>query len=491
MGVWDTGLGKGYLAMALSALLFEDGLIDCVLLACEQDKIEEWVEDFQDHTGLEAAEYHGAADKRARIRAALPQVLISTYETFKADLVRKGRVKGRKTEGFIFHALGEQLAGKRVLVLFDEISAKLTNRGSDLYKAWDFCLKHWRKGGLLRAALLDATPTGRGPEGFFNVGRILDPDRSPTVAEFERDYTTGQDQHGNYWGFKNLSRDTLMEPWVTPLYEIYAPIMLRKRKTDPDVAHLFPKPVLNPPIWVELGDRHQDFYEVVRDTFADADEATQRKLFSLMRRIAGCPLSLMDSTSEVGRIIVREVGEGGLRALGNAKLDRLVEYLLAHPTEQIIVFSFFGRSYFPYFIPVLEAVGISCLSHEGTKTKKQRRDTRRRFKAGDAQVFLTSDTGARGINLPNVHRVLEYEAAITASLRTQRFNRPSRLLAPNPTLTMDTLVAAHTVEEGLAKGLLTGAEWNDQLLDSDAAVEVAVTASVRRQLFQIGRPRRR
>ena len=59
--VADTGIGKSVIAMALAALLAEDGAEDLVLLVAKQNKITEWLEDFAAFTTLPAAVHHGPA----------------------------------------------------------------------------------------------------------------------------------------------------------------------------------------------------------------------------------------------------------------------------------------------------------------------------------------------------------------------------------------------------------------------------------------------
>lgn len=487
--VADTGLGKGQITMGSVALQFEDGVVDHVLLCCEQNKVEEWESDFAQSTDLTTVAYYGPK-RKAILGGVLPQVLISTYETFRGDIIQGVKVPGRKTPMLVPHLLGAELVGKRVLVVFDEISAKLGSRNSTLYKNWSGFRDALAKVVPWRAMALDATPLGKNPEGYFNVARMLDPVLAGSVEGFYKDHVASYDNFGNPQRFRNLEEgDPENQPWVTPLATKLAPLMLRKRKTDDDVRHLFPTPNWLPPLYVGLGERHQAFYEVVRDTFSDSDDLTQRKLFVVMRQIAGHPLALLASQSEVANIIVDEVGESGLRALGAAKVDVLIEEIKKRNGQQLIVFSFFGKSMFPHIQPALEAAGITCNVHTGAMTKTAKDASRKSFRAGDYQVFLTSDTGTRGINLPEAFGVIEYDVAITYSNQIQRFNRASRLGTSDRTVDFLSMVAIDTVEEGIANGVLRRADWNDALLEDEDAGENFITAEYRRALFRIGRER--
>jgi SNF2 family DNA or RNA helicase len=490
LAAWDTGIGKTHLAMATAAMLFEDERLDHALVICEKNKVDEWLADFRRFTDLDAALYYGTPKKREKIRKSLPQVLISTYETARNDAGHLVKVEGRKTKKLVPHVLTEVLAGKRVMVVYDEMT-KLGNRGSNNHKAHDLLVQTLRSGGVdARVLGLTATPIERNPENFYNLGRILAPWLMPTVAGFERDYIKTKDIFGTPVAFKNLSRDDC-DPGVTPFVDVMRPVLLRKRKTDPDVIDQFPKTV-EEITYVRLGDRHQEFYETVKDVFADADEMTQKVLFTTMRQIAAHPLALLRSQGQISRAIVEQVGEEGLRALGSAKTDRLVEYLVPlvkGQGAQVVVFTFFGPSVIPLLQEALEAEGISCALNHGQMRDADRKRDKEAFKAGRKSVFLTSDAGARGINLPEALYVLEFEMALTHANRTQRLNRIHRIDSTHPSVTFQTFIALDTVEEGIARGVLRRNEWSDALLDDDDPGEDFVSAADRKRLLSIARAR--
>lgn len=398
--VFDTGIGKSHIAMATSAMLFEDGLIDHVMVVCEKNKIKEWLADYGKFTSLSAALYYGTIAKRAGVLANPPQVMISTYETSGRDAARLVSVPKRKTKRLDPHILIDGLAGKRVLVVYDEMT-KLGNRGSNIHKAHELLVSTLRQGSGCRVMGLTATPIERSPENFYNLGRILCPDSVGTVASFERDHVKAHDIFGNPSAFKNLS-DSDCEPEVTPFTEKIRPVMLRKRKTDPDVIDQFPK-TTEEITYVPLADRQQEFYEAVKEVFEGSDDLTQMLLFTTLRQIAAHPLSLLYSRGQIAREIVGQVGEEGLRALGSAKTDRLVEYLVPlvmGQGAQVVVFTFFGPSVIPLLKEAIEAKGMRVACNHGGMSDRDREQQKADFKAGNREVFLTSDAGARGINLP-------------------------------------------------------------------------------------------
>jgi len=513
LAVWDCGTGKGHLSLATAALLFEDDLVDLHLVVCEQNKVSEWIADLATFTGLRASAYYGTLAQRRKILSAVctglptkitktvtvdrPQVLVSTYETFRNDMATKAKVdngRGRMMTRLVPGPMSLALEGQRLLVSYDEVT-KLGNRGSGLHKAHALFVDHVRShGGSVRLLGLTATPIDRSPENYYNLGRILCPGEVGTVATFETDHVVSHDQFGNASQFKNLTPETTFEPWVKPLSVKMAGVLLRKRKTDPDVVAQFPD-VSEKYVHVDLGERHAAFYAAVLDTFADADEMERRQTVTLMRMIAGHPLALLHSQGKAARAIVDEVGEAGLAALGSAKLDVLVARLLPLTQGQgarAIVFSFFGPSMIPLIAKRLDAEGITVATNYPALGDKARAENKAAFVAGERSVFLTSDAGARGINLPQASYAFEYEGSLSFSNRIQRLNRIHRLTSRDhgqDKVYFQTLIARDTIEEGIAAGVMRRNAWADELLEDDDVGEKFISATMRKGLLQISKNR--
>lgn len=480
---WDTGLGKSVLTMATAALLFEDDLIDHAVIICEQNKLDEWMEDFNEFTTLDPVLYYKT--KRHKMRENPAKVFISTYETVKADAAVAVSVPGRKSKKLEPGPFTEMLAGKRVFIAYDEMTKIGSSRTSGNHKAHDLMVQRLRETGDCRVMGLTATPIERSPENIYNLGRILIPSQIGTVAQFEKAYVKEKDFFGNAIRFKNLTADECA-PGVTPFNEIFRPIMSRKRKTDADVRDQFPKSV-EEVTYVDLGAKHLDFYNAVRDLFYDETEETERLIFALSRQIAGLPVSLVHSKGKMARAIVDQIGEESLRALGSAKLDRLSEYLdliVNIQGAQAVVFTFYGPSMIPYIKEALEANGVSVAPNHASMSDRDRAESMRAFKAGEKAVYLTSDAGARGINLPQASYAIEYDCALTHAMRTQRLNRISRINSEHESITFQTFIARDTVEEGIARLMLKRNEWSDKILDEDDdAEDTMVTAKMRKRIM--------
>jgi superfamily II DNA or RNA helicase len=503
LALWSTGIGKTHLGMVSAALMFEDGLIDIVVTVCEIGKLLDWKEDWERFTDLSVGKYHGDVKARAKVRANFPQVIVSTYETIKADSVvfernTKGKVNNKKKPSP--GPFAEALMGKKVLFIYDEMSAKLSaDRTSQNYIAHWNLLDMVRKAGEGRALGLTANAFGKDNEGTFNMGRILLPKAPCTVTEFEERYVSSRNPVSNKPYFKNIT-EADHEPGVVPFTRLMAPLVMVKLKTDADVRDQFPKQI-EEATHVTLSDAHYDFYERIDAFFKDLPEEEQRAGFTLLRQIAGHPMSLLRSNGKYAKEIVKLIGAQGLSRLGSKKTDEAIEYVRRRSAagEQAVLFTFFGQSILPILHEELLSKGLTVSVNHGQMSAEQRQQAKARFRGGDAEVFLTSDAGARGLNLPEALVVINYEFPLTWALYDQRINRIHRIDSDHPSVTCQSFIADFTVEEGTANMVLTGneredkmvADWNKTVLDDEDDGAGAIPAELRRKLLDVSRSSRK
>lgn len=482
--VADTGIGKSVIAMALAALLVEDGAEDLVLLVAKQNKLSEWLEDFRSFTTLTAAVHHGPS-RMKRLTRPLPPVLISTYETLRADLarfaVRAGKRSRTAAPGPVLEALtAAQADGRRVLVVYDEMSDKLRNRSSQLYKAHGYALTQLRRAQKdLRVVGLTATPISRSYEDGFNLLRLTSPDAMPTVRAFEDTVVRSRDDYG---------RPRYDEAGVDWFVNLARPHIWRKRKTDPDVRDLFPKRIeefRN----MRMGREQERFYDDVASLQDGLDEPVPG-LHAALRQIAAHPAALLHSaaagTSTLAKELVAAYGEEYLRSVPSRKTDELVEYLspIIHgQRDKAVVFSQFGPSVLPLLADALRKEGIRSYLYTGALDGPERERARTEFRADpDPCVFLTSDAGKDGINLPEATYLVEYESALTYETRTQRLGRIDRITSTAPSITCTTFVLQGTVEEDIVDSMLKRNEMADRFL-GDAGAHGHVNAMQRRRSY--------
>lgn len=443
----DTGLGKTVMSLATLALAFEDDLIDHAIVVVEANKVKDWAEvDTPRFTDLTAKAYSGPIAKRRKMLTDMPQVMVMTWATGRNDICTfKPKGRGIAEDGMLIEAL----RGKRVAIVFDEFS-QVRTRSTKTYIAWEHLIKALRKGPEPRLLGLTATPMVSSPEDFFNEMRLMAPWRACTVADFYATYVSSWDVFGDPQGWKNLTPAD-SEPGVLPLNQMFAPIVLRRRKTDPEIIDQFPSKMENPPTHVDLTEAHQSLYDQVATIFDDEnlDEMTQRQGFGLLRLLANHPQALLYSKGEYAKDIVASVGPAALTAMGSAKVEAMMEWQANMPGQQTVIFTFYGQSVLPLLHQRLEAEGYKVSINHGAMSQKQRQDSQDAFKAGDTQIFLSSDAGARGLNLGIGTGLLHYECPLTYEIYEQRSNRIHRIDSKHPSVTIDMLVASGTLEEGV------------------------------------------
>lgn len=369
---------------------------------------------------------------------------------------------------------------------------KIKNRASANHKTHAHLLKHLRAKQQTRVWGLTATPIERDWEDAYNQFRILVPDAMPLIKDFERRYVRNRDPFGRpRWHTERM-------PEFAALCQ---PHILRRRKTDPELIEQFPRQV-EEAHHVEMGDAQREFYALVEDVgFPDDEDEPTPGLWTVMRQIAGHPASLVHSAanpdgSALAKILVEELGADYIRSIPSAKTEALLEYvepIIKGQGDKVVVFTFFGQSVLPLLEQALRAKGIPVWINHGQMNEAQQTRSRQDFRQSPVPgVFLTSDAGARGINLPEATYVVEYESALTFANRTQRINRIHRIDSTAALVTAMTLILDGTVEETIADTMIGRNVQHETLLDADAG-EGHFTADQRREALRIGRrrPRRR
>lgn len=471
MFVWDCGLGKSHAAMRLATLGFEDNAVDFVLLVCERGKLKEWQDDFEEFTKLDTRTHHGPSRKGKLAKLGLPEVLITSFETGKADLVRVEKTgrKGRKiSSGDLLTKIFEH--ARRPMIIFDEAD-RLSNRSAMNYRAYEHVLKTFRKVLKIPVVMLTGTPIRKDWEDAFNQLRLLRPASMPLVGEFGTYFVRARDAYG-----RALYRNYRMQEFA----ELCSGMVLTKSKTDPDVIDQFPT-TTEETLWVDLEGDQRKLYDLVQ-----ALEGVPGQMTAL-RQICTHPMALIHSATEgkskLARALVDELGEDYLRAVPSAKTEALCNYLervVKGQNDKALVFTHWGPSVIPHLRAALTARGIPVRTWDEDKGIEEWK------RASGGCALLASDAVARGVNLPEASYLVEYDMASTFGLRTQRLNRASRVGQGGPSLTVRSMLAQESVEVALMYGMLRGNVQTDMLLGRGVTGEGFLTAEMRRVLLTSG-----
>jgi ATP-dependent RNA helicase RhlE len=107
------------------------------------------------------------------------------------------------------------------------------------------------------------------------------------------------------------------------------------------------------------------------------------------------------------------------------KAKLLEEYLKAHPGEQALVF---GRTKHgsEKLMKLLVSWGFKAGSIHGNKSQNQRDRTLTEFRNGELDVLVATDVAARGIDIPGVRHVYNYDLPNVAENYVHRIGRTAR-----------------------------------------------------------------
>lgn len=90
------------------------------------------------------------------------------------------------------------------------------------------------------------------------------------------------------------------------------------------------------------------------------------------------------------------------------KLEVLMKFLLTVEEGLILIFVETKRSC-DYIEDVLCSKGFPACSIHGDKSQREREDALRSFKRGDTPVMVATDVASRGLDIPNVTQVVNYD----------------------------------------------------------------------------------
>ena len=119
----------------------------------------------------------------------------------------------------------------------------------------------------------------------------------------------------------------------------------------------------------------------------------------------------------------------------------LLHHILQNDCETAIVFVK-TRDRLNQITGLLGSKGIHCCWLQGEMAQDKRNEALARFKSGEVKVLIATDVAARGIDVPNVSHVINYDMPRTADVYVHRIGRTGR--AGNKG-TAISLVEAHDI----------------------------------------------
>jgi len=159
----------------------------------------------------------------------------------------------------------------------------------------------------------------------------------------------------------------------------------------------------------------------------------------------------------------------GVHYIPNGDKARLLEeYLKKHPTEQALVF---GRTKHgsEKLMKLLDTWGFKVGSIHGNKSQNQRDRTLAEFRAGQLDVLVATDVAARGIDIPTVRHVYNFDMPNVPENYVHRIGRTARAGAEGTAVAFCApaeMGELQAVEKLLKKPIpvLGGAPWSADMV---------------------------
>jgi superfamily II DNA or RNA helicase len=431
----EMGLGKTVQAIAACELLRRTRGIRRVLVISPASLKGEWEEQIARFTELPAHIIQGTRAQRLRQYDGTAFFFLANYEQVQSDA----------------NEINKLLAPD--VIILDEAQR----------------IKNWQTITAISvkrlkspyAFVLTGTPVENRIDEIYSIVQFLDPHLFGPLFRFNREFYR-LDGKGRAIGYQNLDQ----------LHARLQPVMLRRRKAE--VEGQLPGRTVNTylvPMHKEQTLRYGEYEAKVARLAATARRrALTKEEMERLQRYLACMRMLCDTPYILDRTcrVSPKLQE----------LDELLAELMADGDHKIIIFSEWQR--------MLELVrelagktGLDYAWHTGQVPQQRRRAEIRRFKDDpECRLFLSTDSGATGLNLQVADVVINLDMPWNPARLEQRIARAWRKHQKRPVQVIN-LVSEHTIEHrmlslldqkrSLAEGVVDGTGGREMALPSGRA----------------------
>ncbi len=447
----EMGLGKTVQAVAACALLHRLGRARRALIVTPASLKGEWEEAIAEFTTLRAQVVSGDAVARmatyaqvgsaAEAEMEAPFFLIANYEQMLPDAL----------------AVNERL--RPDIVILDE-AQRIKNWNSKTALAVKRLQSRY-------AFVLTGTPLENRLDELYSLVSFLDPSLFGPLFRFNREYLDF-DERGRPRGYRNLDR----------LRERLRPILLRRRKSE--VAAELPGRS-DRTFLIPLGDAQRIAYRAHETEAARLAEISRRRaLTPVQRERLLRELAMARMLCDTPYILDRRSGSARFRdppttaaeaerlcpKLG--ELSRILRECMANPAVKVLIFSEWERM-LELVRGLCQRLKIAHAFHAGSVSPGQRRGEVARFKNDPlCRIFLSTDTGGVGLNLPQASVVIHCDQPWNPARLEQRVARAWRPEQTRP-VTVLHLVSEGTIEQRMLATLAGKQALSERVLDDPRA----------------------
>ncbi len=431
----EMGLGKTVQAVAACALLHRLHGIRRVLVVAPASLKAEWEEQIAKFSDLPSLIIQGTRAQRLRQYEQSTFFYLANYEQIRPDVKEIN-----------------QILAPDVIIL-DE-AQRIKNWQTKTATAVKQLSSRY-------AFVLTGTPVENRIDEIYSIAQFLDPHLFGPLFRFNRDFYQ-LDERGHAVGYKNLDK----------LHERLRPLMLRRRKADVE-GQLPGRTVKNYFVAMHPEQRlRYDEYKtrVARLTQLAKKRPLKKEEMERLQRNLACMRMLCDTPyilDPACRISPK------LKELGN-----ILQELMADGEHKIIIFSEWERM-LKLVRKQAKGMGLGYAWHTGTVPQPKRRTEIRRFKDDpECRLFLSTDSGAVGLNLQVADVVINLDLPWNPAKLEQRIARAWRKHQKRPVQVIN-LVCERSIEQrmlslleqkrSLAEGVVDGKGKSEMGLPSGRA----------------------
>ncbi|MGD1086940.1 MAG: DEAD/DEAH box helicase, partial [Verrucomicrobiota bacterium] len=417
----EMGLGKTIQAIAACALLQRMDKARHVLVVTPASLKSEWEEQIQRFTALPYQLVFGGRSRRLAAYASAPFFTIVNYEQMLAD------------------SLDVNTRLRPEIVVLDE-AQRIKNWSTKTTQA----IKRLRS---RYAFILTGTPIENRLDELYSLMDFLNPSLLGPLFRFNREYYE-LDERGRPSAYRNLEK----------LHQRVKPQMLRRRKADVE-TELPERSDRN--YFVPLSGEQQGEYAGHEGVVAKLAAIAKRRPLSqpeqdkLMRH-----LNMMRMVCDTNYILNPDQ-----RACPKIKeLEKILEECRDNQDVKVLIFSEWVRM-LELTRDLCQRLKLGFAWHTGTVPQKRRRAEINVFKSDpQCRVFLSTDSGAAGLNLQNASVVVNCDLPWNPAKLEQRIARAWRKHQTRP-VTVINLISEKTLEHRMLDTLSNKQALSDGVLD--------------------------
>lgn len=321
---------------------------------------------------------------------------------------------------------------------------------------------------------LTGTPIENGrPEEVYSIMQFVDQTLLGRFDLFDQTFIV-RNHFGGVQRYRNL-----------PIFhEKMKQASVRKVQTDADVAPYLPDTIYRDPLLISFSKDSSSLYNFISDELSqELVEASQLlgpgfSLFahygmehkpgspadmlrgSIMSKITALrmlcdhPGLLVDSAKKFethegeGSAYIHSLKTRGLLddKFKAPKLEILKSYVTDHldtdPEAKVVIFT----SWVGMLDRIHQELGGTL--YTGSMNAKEKEKSKERFLTDpDCRVFISSDAGGYGVDLPNANLLVNYDLPWSAGLSVQRNGRIKRASSRWPTITIQDIIVSNSIEE--------------------------------------------